>query len=148
MKHKDDFKKRFGIAVSTARYQLLKNLLFKFLLETGKNSCFRCGETMTSKDFTLEHIKPWAWDNNALELFMDINNISFSHFRCNAGNTRTNSERAKKGHISMRKHTDTHATCSLCGQNKERKEFNKNRSNISGLQSSCKSCRQKLRPDK
>lgn len=42
---------------------------------------------------------------------------------------------------------DKKVKCSLCFKWKERKEFNKNKARSSGVQSQCKDCRSKNRPD-
>jgi hypothetical protein len=86
--YKEDFKAKSGIAISTARAHLIKKLLFECLKQLGKNNCFRCSQPMSCNDFSIEHIKPYAWEENAYELYMDINNISFSHFNCNVAVTR------------------------------------------------------------
>lgn len=68
---------------STAQHRLVKDILWNFILETSKNKCSKCGEDMCRKTFTIEHIVPWLHSENPLELFFDLDNITFSHLSCN-----------------------------------------------------------------
>lgn len=36
----------------------------------------------------MDHKIPWRDENNAKDLFFDLNNVSFSHQKCNSGATR------------------------------------------------------------
>lgn len=139
MKYKKDFKERFGVSISTARTRLIKSLLFKLLNENDKNKCFRCNLTMTLEDFSIEHVKPWAWEENGFQLFMDTENVSFSHSYCNSKYIRKSITRTK------RKTNGMLAKCSGCEEWKDRALFNKNKANISGLQAKCIECRKKER---
>jgi len=50
--------------------------------ETNKDDCFVCGEKIDSvAELSIEHKKPWL-DVDA-DLFWDLENISFSHRKCN-----------------------------------------------------------------
>lgn len=57
-------------------------ILFKFVQETNNDTCFKCKKLITSiKELSIEHKLPW--EGRSVELFWDLNNIAFSHLRCN-----------------------------------------------------------------
>lgn len=76
-------KEKLGMNYSTARNRLIKDLLFKAMVELKKNTCHRCLKEMTREDFTLDHKEAWLNSNNPIELFFDTNNVAFSHSSCN-----------------------------------------------------------------
>ncbi len=83
----EESKNKFlGLNHGTARNQLKNLFLFKLIVETGRNQCHRCGNPMTAEDFSIEHIKDWLWVDPTL--FWDLNNISFSHRKCNYASSR------------------------------------------------------------
>lgn len=67
----------------TASYRLVKDVLFKFICDTGNNKCYHCGEEMSREDYSIEHKTPWLHSENPVDLFFDLDNISFSHMGCN-----------------------------------------------------------------
>lgn len=83
-----------GIDPSTAQNRLKKILLFKYIKLAKENICFQCNKEIISKDeLSIEHKIPWI--KNGKELFWDINNIAFSHLKCNIGAA----EKSQKGKI-------------------------------------------------
>lgn len=63
----------FGRALATG-VNLLQRL--------GEDKCYKCGEQIqTPEELSLEHKENWLHRDPAL--FWDLNNISFSHWRCN-----------------------------------------------------------------
>lgn len=76
-------KEQLGMDPGTASHRLLKDLLWKFVVETGNDFCHQCGAKMCRDSFSVEHITPWLHSESPLELFFDLNNISFSHKSCN-----------------------------------------------------------------
>lgn len=81
-------KQQLGMSTGTASYRLVKDLLWNFILETGKNKCYHCGKKMARDNFSIEHIKPWLDSDNPLGLFFDLKNISYSHKSCNSSAAR------------------------------------------------------------
>lgn len=72
------------MAVGTATNRLRKMLMFHFAQKCGMDICFQCNERIESaEDLSIEHMVPWRRKPNAKELFYDLNNIAFSHQRCN-----------------------------------------------------------------
>lgn len=67
----------------TAANRLVKDLLFDFVVKAG-GVCFRCGEPMTRQDFSIEHKEAWLDSSDPVGRFFDLENIAFSHLRCNA----------------------------------------------------------------
>jgi len=71
-----------GMNFGTAHRRLLKQLLFRSLQQSNTDSCFKCEQKIESvDDLSIEHIKPW--EGISVELFWDLNNITFSHVKCN-----------------------------------------------------------------
>jgi hypothetical protein len=109
------YRESLGTSLSTATMRLLRSIVFEFIEKTQTNTCHRCGLPMTRTDFSVEHIEDWRNKENALELFYDLSNISYSHVLCN---TRA----AKRG--GWNKGMVTHGTsgyrlgcrCDICKQ--------------------------------
>lgn len=81
-------KLQLGMNPGTASYRLVKDILFKFIADTGQNSCYVCKTPMSRETFSIEHKTPWLDSESPAELFFDLNNIAFSHHSCNVGNAR------------------------------------------------------------
>ena len=88
MNHKETKHKQLGMNYSTASNRLVKDLLFNFIITTGNNCCFRCGEPMERSNFSIEHKHPWLHSEKPQEMFFDLNNISYSHLKCNVAAAR------------------------------------------------------------
>lgn len=72
------------IPFSTANQRLRKMIMFKLVQECGRDNCYRCKEKITDIDnFSIEHMEDWLHTENPKELFFDLNNIAFSHHKCN-----------------------------------------------------------------
>jgi hypothetical protein len=57
-------------------------LLFRSLKRLGENICHSCSKEIELVDeLSIEHKKPW--EGISAELFWDLENIAFSHIRCN-----------------------------------------------------------------
>lgn len=84
-----------GMDPSTAANRLRKMVLFRQLQKYGDNVCVRCGELIeTAKDLSIEHIKPW--EGVSAELFWDLENVAFSHRRCNVTHHNTGPAKRRK----------------------------------------------------
>lgn len=76
-------KRQLGISYNTARYRLNRLIMFDFAKRLGLDNCYRCGLKIESiDDFTVDHKERWL--NVDPKLFWDMNNIAFSHQRCNS----------------------------------------------------------------
>lgn len=75
-----------GINFSTAANRLRKMILWQLVVETGRNVCYRCDRQIERiEDFSIEHREPWQSANDPRAAFFDLENIAFSHLRCNSG---------------------------------------------------------------
>ena len=76
--------KQLGMNYSTAMSRLRKLILFQLVQETRRNKCFRCKNLIENiEELSIEHKKPWL--DNSIELFWKLDNIEFSHLKCNTG---------------------------------------------------------------
>lgn len=74
--------KALGMNFSTASNRLKKQLLFKYVILAGDNICFACKEPIEDvRELSVEHKEPWN-ARDAIK-FWDLNNIAFSHIKCN-----------------------------------------------------------------
>ena len=81
-------KTQLGMNPSTASNRLVKDVLWKLVVETGQDKCYRCGFLMSRETFSIEHKEAWLDSEDPVGLYFDLNNISFSHLRCNVGDRR------------------------------------------------------------
>lgn len=78
---------QLGMPHGTATNRLRKRVMFHLLKRLGENVCSKCEQIIaTSDDLSLEHVLPW--EGRSAELFWDMNNIRFSHTRCNTPHVR------------------------------------------------------------
>lgn len=125
---------QLGMPFGTATNKLRKQLLFKYVQLAGDNYCFSCGEVIEDiTDFTIEHKEPWF--NRDTEQFWDLDNIAFSHAKCNVPHTYRNGN----SHITENAPEGT-KWCSW-GQHYVGKEnFYRSSSRKDGLHSDCIDC--------
>lgn len=84
----DKKKMQLGMNPSTAANRLVKDVLWKLIVETARDSCCKCGEPMSRETFSIEHVTPWLDSEDPVGLYFDLNNISFSHHSCNVADSR------------------------------------------------------------
>lgn len=76
--------KLLGMPFGTANNRLKKMLLFKLAERLGLTDCYRCGGRIFNiDDFTVEHKEPWGSAKDPVEAFFDLDNVAFSHMKCN-----------------------------------------------------------------
>ena len=74
-------------------HHLRRMVMFDLVKLCGMHICYQClDEIEDIADFSIEHKIPWLDSENPRELFFDLDNIAFSHVRCN-----TNAARRYKG---------------------------------------------------
>lgn len=73
---------------STATGRLVKDILWSLIVKTNQHYCCKCNGEMNRSTFSIEHLTPWLDSNNPVELFFDLENISFSHLDCNISDAR------------------------------------------------------------
>lgn len=88
---KGDKKKseQLGMSHGSANHRLRKSILFEFVNRLGYADCFQCGEIIeTIEEFSIDHKVPWLDSKDPKKLFFDLENIAFSHIKCNCGAAR------------------------------------------------------------
>lgn len=78
---------QLGMNAGSAAHRLLRDILFKLVSEAGYK-CFRCGGEMTRENYSIDHKEPWLDSEDPAKLFFDLDNVAFSHRRCNYGRAR------------------------------------------------------------
>lgn len=81
-------KLQLGMNPSTAYGRLVKDIIWNFVEKTGYSDCCKCGLPMTRDTFSIEHVVPWLDSENPIALYFDLNNIDFSHMKCNRADAR------------------------------------------------------------
>lgn len=79
---------QLGMNPSTASGKLVKDILFSFIQKDGI-LCHRCNKEMERDNFSIEHKTPWLDSEDPVKLYFDLDNISFSHLKCNIQAHRT-----------------------------------------------------------
>lgn len=134
MSRSERISQQLGMSHGAAAGQLRKRLLFHYITRMKENICFKCGgEITTADELSIEHKKPW--ENISVDLFWDIENITFSHLRCN---------RPHKFNMNEDKKFVAPEGQSWCVGHKMFEpvdKFNKNTSRSSGLSHYCKESR-------
>jgi len=140
--------KQLGLPFGTAQNKLRKNIMFDLVQKLNLDNCFHCKKKITLETFSVEHKIPWL-DNNK-ELYWNLENIRFSHLKCNVGNARTNTldrtmRQKKRTTLSLEKISNKLANniwhCCSCKQDLSIEMFTKNKSKQSGLEDYCMTCR-------
>lgn len=75
-----------GENFSTASGKLRKAILFDLVQRLALDNCYRCTLKIDSiKDLSIEHKESWQSAENPIDSFYSIENIGFSHLKCNVG---------------------------------------------------------------
>ena len=117
-----------GMPYGTAGNKLRKQLLFKYVKLVGDHVCWKCGYEIGSvDDLSIEHKEPW--EGRSIDLFWDLDNIAFSHLKCNKPH-RTN----RQFLLGVEK------KCSCCKQILPSEKFWKDNQKPSKLNAYCVEC--------
>lgn len=82
---------QLGMSHGKANNILRKSLIFHLSKQSGMDTCFRCNNKIDNvDDMSIEHKTAWLDSENPSELFFDIENIAFSHAKCNYSSIRRN----------------------------------------------------------
>lgn len=84
----DKKKMQLGMNPSTAANRLVKDLLWSFILQSNRGNCCKCNLPMARDTFSIEHIEPWLDSDDPVKVYFDLENIGFSHLRCNVEDRR------------------------------------------------------------
>jgi len=72
-----------GIPFGTAQRQLNKAIMFEL---TKVVDCYRCDKPILCvEEFSIDHKESWQKATDPRAAFFDLNNIAFSHLKCNMG---------------------------------------------------------------
>lgn len=83
-------REQLGIWTTAAARQLTRMVILHLLQKSEQHYCYRCGQPIEIvKNLSIEHKIPWRDSENPRELFFDLDNIAFSHRRCNSAHIRT-----------------------------------------------------------
>lgn len=66
----------------------MKDVLWSLIVKTEQNNCCKCGEEMSRETFSIEHLEPWLDSEDPIGLYFELENIGFSHLRCNVEDRR------------------------------------------------------------
>ncbi|HEY0079174.1 MAG TPA: hypothetical protein VGB73_11055 [Pyrinomonadaceae bacterium] len=123
-----------GMPHGTASNRLRKIVLFHLLQKHDENVCFKCSAKIeTADELSIEHKEPW--EGISVELFWSLENIAFSHLRCNRNH------RYRSGGASRRKvGVEGTAWCRRCKAFRPVAEFCRNKARWNGLQAWCNKC--------
>ena len=116
---------KLGMKLGTASNRLKKTLLYTLADKCGLLNCYRCGKRIESaKSLSIEHKESWFLSDNPVEKFFDLENIAFSHLKCNSSSV--------KRHTGLKKHGisgyDHHGCrCEICKQAKSKKNKKRKR---------------------
>lgn len=81
---------QLGMSYSKALARLKKLLIFHLIQKCSMDHCFRCGDPIEHvDDMSTDHKQPWMHSGKANELFFDMDNIAFSHTKCNIASSRS-----------------------------------------------------------
>ena len=129
-KNKDAF---LGMPHGTATNRLRKMIMFDLLKRLGEDFCYRCENIIENvDDLSVEHKKPWLWNDK--KLFWDLDNIAFSHLKCNIANRPRGIDKNCKEGFHW---------CNGCKKCLPVKAFGANNQSMSGLKLHCRDCRKK-----
>jgi hypothetical protein len=129
-------KRQLGMPIGTAAARLRKQILFHLLIKLNENVCFKCGEKILDvSELSIEHKINWLHSKNPKEIFFNIENIAFSHLKCNRNERRGSGGRLRRINVG-----DEKSYCSKCGSIKDKKEFHANNNRWNGVAGHCKKC--------
>jgi hypothetical protein len=126
-----------GIPHGTASNRLRKLVLFDVLRRHGENVC-GSQPIETAEELSIKHKKPW--EGVSVELFWSLDNIAFSHLRCNRNH------RHEGGGAQRRKvGPEGTAWCRSCKAFLPEAKFSRHSSRWNGLQPWCNGCYERRR---
>jgi hypothetical protein len=100
-KYKSD---KLGMSLGKANARLRKSILFDLVIKSGLGKCFKCNLPINNEDeLTIEHKTNWLNSDNPVKLFFDLNNIAFSHKRCNKCSPQQSTVRSTSGYKGVKK---------------------------------------------
>ena len=85
-KYNQEKKNQLGMPIGTATARLKKMILFDLIKRLELDKCFICKKKIkTVQELSVEHKIPWLHSDHPIELFFSLENVAFSHLKCNVG---------------------------------------------------------------
>ena len=117
---------QLGIPVGTATHKLRKMIMFRMIQKAGLDTCFQCGKKIeTIEELSIEHKIPWLDSENPKELFFDLENIAFSHLKCNVAAVRPEYNNLACNHVKKEHGINGYkrgCRCSICKEAKKKEK--------------------------
>jgi hypothetical protein len=79
---------KLNMSFGKASHILRKNIIFMLVQKCNLDVCFRCGGKIEFESLSIDHKIDWLYSQDPKELFFNLDNIAFSHLRCNVGATK------------------------------------------------------------
>lgn len=128
--------KHLGEPYGTAMHKLRKMIVFHMAQRLAEDFCFKCGlKIETVEELSIEHKVSWLHAD--LDLFWNMDNIAFSHRKCNRPENQIGKQ-PKAAPVGT-------SWCCGCQVFMEVSHFAKNRTRWNGLQCYCRVCWAKRR---
>lgn len=129
---------QLGMSAGTANHRLRVQIMFMLVVKAGLDECHVCGERIESAGLlSIEHKKPW--EGRDATLFWDLDNIAFSHRRCNV------TQNLNGGGLNKKVGPDGTAWCTEHKDFLPLALFNIARGRRLGVEGYCKICMSKVR---
>ncbi len=123
---------QLGMSFGKANQRLRKMIMFMLAQKCSMDSCFRCGEKIEDiGHLSIEHKLPW--EGRDVSLFWDLDNIAFSHLRCNRPYLNRSNEQRRVG-------PDGTAWCRACKKFLPESTFSRDRTHWNGVAGTCNPC--------
>ena len=91
---------QLGMSNGKAQHRLRKMIMFKLIQKLRLDVCYQCGGKIAYiDDLSIEHKVPWLDSDNPKKFFFDLDNIAFSHLKCNVSAVRPEYNNLAYGHI-------------------------------------------------
>lgn len=110
-------KKRSQLGCSSGKAQniLKKRVLFDLAKRLNLTVCYRCGdEILNDKDLSIEHKVPWLDSEDPIKYFFNLDNIGFSHLKCNISAGRNFNKSKGFKHPSISAYSKRGCRCKKC----------------------------------
>lgn len=140
-KRKSDF---LGMPHGTAANRLRKMVILHLAQQLGQDLCFRCGTKIENvEEFSIEHKEKWL--GVSVELFWNLDNIAFSHLKCNTDNADRTNFWSSGGRAGRKQGPDGSAWCAGHKKFIPVEEFSIQQTRWNGLENYCRACRSRRR---
>ena len=125
---KDHAKKArlLGKSFGSSSGQLRKMLLFEFARRLGLLDCYRCGWYIALiEDLSIEHKEDWLGSADPVKTFFDLDNIAFSHIKCNSGAVNRAKTHCPQGHeyTEEMREKDGSRNCRECRRKRQKRWY-------------------------